>query len=264
MSDKITSLIYHDLIPLAMEGAHGGDDFYAVKESEFLRQMEYIKWNGYVALTLDDLMAIWSRPEDLPAKSVLITFDDGWASHYTVGFCILKELGLKAEFFVTADLLDTDGFMTGDQLREMNAHGFSIQSHSLSHPMFNEISTERQREEIEGSKAVIEEMVGSDVRYLSLPGGRYDSSTFDLARSAGYSAVCTSIVGQNAPGDDPFMLKRICVRYNTGLDSFRLMLEGDLREIYMQRIKSSCSRFLTRFIGTAGIERIKKRLIKGG
>ncbi len=71
-----------------------------VSPGTFVRQMEYVRRAGYTALNTDRFLAFLKGRETVPAKSVLITFDDGYLDNYVHAFPVLEKLGLHAVIFV--------------------------------------------------------------------------------------------------------------------------------------------------------------------
>ena len=66
----------------------------------FQRQMSYLKWRGYKTITLDELRGWLSSGKKLPARSIILTFDDGYEDNYTYAFPILKKIGFTATIFL--------------------------------------------------------------------------------------------------------------------------------------------------------------------
>ena len=80
---------------------------------------------------------------DNSVKAVVISFDDGDVSNRTVALPLLKERGLAAEFFVTADFVDQPGMLSATQTRELAEAGMGVQSHGCTH-RYLEDSTKRR------------------------------------------------------------------------------------------------------------------------
>ncbi|HEX9453845.1 MAG TPA: polysaccharide deacetylase family protein, partial [Candidatus Binatia bacterium] len=120
-------LTYHDLAAQAkgrmVMGAKG-----------FEEQMRYLKSQGYRVITLKEFVEFVSLGRQLPKKSVLITFDDGYRSFLRFAYPVLKELGFSATLFIYTDYVAAGGnaFSWAD-LKKLSDEGFFVQAHSKSH-----------------------------------------------------------------------------------------------------------------------------------
>ncbi|WP_157972341.1 polysaccharide deacetylase family protein [Saliphagus sp. LR7] len=112
--------------------------------------------------------------------TVMIQFDDSHATDYTEGFRILKEHGYPATTFVNPDRIGGDGWLSVDQLAELSAAGWTVGSHTLSHPNLAELDREDQRAEIEGSRRWLEERGFEGARYFAYPFGGFDAHTVEI------------------------------------------------------------------------------------
>ncbi|MEX0975167.1 MAG: polysaccharide deacetylase family protein, partial [Bacillota bacterium] len=100
---------------------------------EFREQMTLLKDCGYESITASQLEAHLAGRGTLPSRPVLITFDDGYESVYTLAYPVLRDLGLRATAFVVGTTLRTPNHMTFEQLREMSASGVvEIASHTYA------------------------------------------------------------------------------------------------------------------------------------
>src|SRR5258708_19566156 len=74
----------------------------------------------------------------IPAKTVVLTFDDAVKSHFTFVAPLLKELGFQATFFVTHRWMDDrENFMSWTEIAEIHKMEFEIANHSCTHPHFS-------------------------------------------------------------------------------------------------------------------------------
>lgn len=231
---KIPILIYHAIDtynePLATEDK--GKQIYIVGLEEFERQMKHLAENGFNAISLDDYITTANQKfgdlekdksnscPDLPDKSVIITFDDGHISNHTHALPILQKYGFVATFFVTVGNIDTHDGLKSEQLREMADSGMSIQSHTMTHPFLSDLSGHQIHWELHESRSILEGKLGRPIKYLAIPGGRYNSIVKNTAREVGYRGVCTSIVGCNNINSDLYSLKRWVVRRDTDISTF--------------------------------------------
>jgi hypothetical protein len=86
-SNRVPCLLYHQIHPENRRaGAEAIDPVYACFEDRFAEQMDYLKEAGYHTLTLDDLLRARRGETTLPHTAGIVTFDDGFASNYELGF----------------------------------------------------------------------------------------------------------------------------------------------------------------------------------
>jgi len=189
MKSKQKILMYHSI------GGNGsgetGAGLYCVPVDKFREQMKLVK-------------QIQSHPEKIP----VITFDDGLKDNFTNAYPILKELGLKAYFFVMPDKIETNGYMNWEQVRELATSGMVIGSHGMTHRILTSLNADDLTFEVEESKKIIEERLNLPVEYFSVPKGYYNKRVLDVVKKAGYKKMFTSDLDKN----NEFILGRIAVR----------------------------------------------------
>lgn len=100
---------------------------------EFREQMMLLLDSGYTAITAGQLQSHLAGRGTMPSRPVLITFDDGYESVYTLAYPVLRDLGLRATAFVVGTTLRTPNHMTFEQIREMTASGIiEVASHTYA------------------------------------------------------------------------------------------------------------------------------------
>jgi len=123
---------------------------------------------------------------------VRLTFDDGNASDVEIALPALMRRGLKAAFFVCSGRLDQPTFLTRAQVRELQSHGMRIGSHGAAHVSWRHLPPSLLREELAGSRQVLEGVCGVPVDSAACPFGAYDFRVLRALRLAGYRVVYTS------------------------------------------------------------------------
>lgn len=186
----------------------------------FERQMKWLKDNGYNTLGIDEFFDCISGKKAVTARSVLITFDDGYTDNYTTAYKVLKNYGFKAVIFVITHYVGKGGFLTERQLREMSADGIDIQSHTASHRKLDELPYGKQFEEMKESREYLRKLTGKSAAYLSYPHGRYDKSTLRIAKELGYKLAFTVDGKIAVAGCDPYRVSRINIGGFDGLKKF--------------------------------------------
>lgn len=105
-SDEVSILTFHGL-------SKGEGDPAVLNSSlhlpvEMFRNICSMLAKDYRVISMADFIEARRRGTTLPANSVVITFDDGYASNYELAYPILKEFDLHATIFVTTAFLDGD------------------------------------------------------------------------------------------------------------------------------------------------------------
>jgi len=193
------------------------DSNLCISTDRFASQLEYLKNNGYHTISLAQLADFLAYRQAIPAKSVVITMDDGYRSIYDIAYPLLKKYGFKASLFVYTDFVQATSIaMTWDQVAEMKAAGFEIGSHSISHAdltLKKEAETEaaflaRVTRELVASKEIIDGKLNQDTVFFAYPYGSFNQATIQLAQQAGYRLGLGIQNGGNPFFADPFALKR--------------------------------------------------------
>jgi peptidoglycan/xylan/chitin deacetylase (PgdA/CDA1 family) len=124
---------------------------------------------------------------------VSLTFDDGGVSYYTVVADRLEALGLRGHCFVSTDFIGERGFLTAPQIRELDARGHVIGSHSASHPpRFSTLTRAKICAEWADSRRQLEDVLGHAVTVGSIPGGYFSADVARAATDAGLRTLFTS------------------------------------------------------------------------
>ncbi len=139
------TLCYHDIVPVLDE--HAFVDAAPVPRSELKEHFDWLRDNGYTVVSLKDILKAKQNKTDLPPKSVLLTFDDGYRSFYEIVYPMLQSYGYTAVLALETSWLDTPEnawvdyggrkllprsfFLSWDQIREMaDSQTVELASHS--------------------------------------------------------------------------------------------------------------------------------------
>ena len=185
------------------------DEADKVNPEVFDRQMSAIKEFGYKTLSMEEYMALRLAGKKVPRKDIVITFDDGYEDNYTQAFPILKKYGHTATIFLHVEKIGTPGYLTWEEIKEMQQHGIFFGSHSLTHPHLPSFSEKEQRWELSESKRILEEKLGHSIEFVAYPAGAFNEATKRAAKDAGYKAGLTTNRGYVLDNSDFFELKRV-------------------------------------------------------
>lgn len=194
----------------------------------FEEQMRYLKSSGYRVITLKQFIEFISFKRQLPQKSVLLTFDDGFRSFLQYAYPVLKELGFSATLFVYTDYLGAGGnALTWADLKKLTQEGFDVQAHSKSHGDMvraaNEPAGEYERRlqaELTQPRALFEKNLGFDPNILAYPYGRQDDAVVRRTKERGYIAAFTVNRQGNPAFVDPLRIHRSQIYPEMSMDDF--------------------------------------------
>ncbi len=154
-----------------------------VEPEKFLKQMDFLLKHKYNPITLEELSKSYKDGSfNLPKKSVLITFDDGWIDNYTIVLPILKRKNIKANIFVSGSHIGQKNCMTWNQLLEMKNSGLiSFGSHTINHPVYIQTLNDNDiLKELKESKHLLEEKLNVKIDSFAYPSG--NGATSDKVR----------------------------------------------------------------------------------
>jgi peptidoglycan/xylan/chitin deacetylase (PgdA/CDA1 family)/GT2 family glycosyltransferase len=211
-------LVYHAVADLSDDRALA---HYGVPSARFAQQLDTVIRNGWTFVDLDAVLGALAGQRHLPKRSVLLTFDDGYADLLSAAAPLLAERGIPAVAFAVADsvggtnewdreigagelpLLDADG------LRALAAQGIEIGSHGCSHRRLANLAPRELSGELEGSASGLEALGLPQPRALSYPYGVWSPAVASAARQAGYEAAFTVRPGVVRRDSDRFALARV-------------------------------------------------------
>lgn len=200
-------------------------EIYSVTADEFDQQMQFLQTHGYTAISLAELFAAKKDGKQLPDNPVIITFDDGYADNYLAALPILEKHGMKGTVFVISGQVGQPDYLTWPQLKEMQARGIEIGSHTHSHVALTEIGPPQLQDELQRSKQILETKLGTPVEFLAYPYGQFNTQTIAALEQAGYTGACTGDPGLATTTGNAYKLKRVNVpKPKYGLWEFRLRL----------------------------------------
>ena len=201
----------------------------SVSPEDFNEQLAYLRQEGYEGITLNDLTLHLTVGEPLPAKPILLTFDDGYANAYTHAFPLLRRYGFVGTFFVISEPMDAGdpNFLSWAQVEEMHAAGMRFEPHSYNHPDMRNRGFDFVVFQILAPKEAIEARTGEPCRFFAYPAGRYDQFVIDVLRSANFWGAVLTEQGATHTADDLFTLRRVRVHGGDDLSAFIRILNLD-------------------------------------
>jgi peptidoglycan/xylan/chitin deacetylase (PgdA/CDA1 family) len=186
-----------------------GEDLYTVTTANFIQHISIIN-KFFTAITPKQLFTTnrFSKPR------ILITFDDGRKNNFMQAFPILDQFGLPALFFITADFIGTDGYMTKKDIKHLSQHNMFIGSHGLTHADFGSIDMQQVKNELAQSKKILTTLLLKEIYAFAYPyGNTTNMNEYDkeILLQCGYQQAYI-FGGTAAPEkEDPYRIPRFMV-----------------------------------------------------
>ncbi len=209
-------LMYHEVDKKEIGGLN------VVTPESFEKQLQYLQKNRFNVVSLDVLVEKLKNGQKLPSKSVVITFDDGFMDNFVYAYPLLKKYNYTATIFIPTDLMETEGYLTWDQIRLMDKDNVTFGSHSRRHKYLPDLTSEEYADEIIVSKKILEEKLGHSIDLFSYPVGGYTPEIQKIVQEAGYKAAFTTNRGKDRFNKSSYELKRIRIK-DSDVTDFVLM-----------------------------------------
>jgi peptidoglycan/xylan/chitin deacetylase (PgdA/CDA1 family) len=207
---------------------------WVLPKKRFERQLAWLRRRRYAVISLDEFVRALLEHRLPPAKSVVLTFDDGFADAAEVALPALERYSFPATVFMVSAagaIADWDraGETVGRALLSPADAGrlngrLSFGAHSRTHTSLLGLDPSELEREVAGSRSDLEAVLGVPVRLFAYPYGERSPEVERLAAAAGYLAACGTDPGRNRPSCDLFALKRLEVRGTDSLLRFALTL----------------------------------------
>ena len=207
---------------------------YIVPARRLRRQAALLRLLGYRVVPLDEIVDEWRAFRFAPRRTLAITIDDGYADNYSVAMPVFSRYGFAPTVFVVSQEesnswdRDTElrgrSLVTETEVRALAAAGATIGAHTRTHADLRELDGPERREEIEGSRAELQQRLDRPVTLFAYPFGAIDDEVADAAEAAGFEAACIAAPGTNGPRTPRMWLRRIEIRGTYSLARFALTL----------------------------------------
>jgi biofilm PGA synthesis lipoprotein PgaB len=255
--DRLTVISYHEI----EEPAEALIPDYAVSPTMFVRHIDWLRNNGFVFVSVDQVLAAKRGETPLPPKAVLLTFDDGYQSVYTHAWPLLRMLKIPSVISVvtrwqeSTEQVDYAGkqvarnkFLSWDILKEMQSSGLveiASHTHDLHHGLkanpqgsAQPAATARRYDALRGyevevdylkridadlrlSRDLIRKRIGTAPRIVTWPYGKYNEMVESAALKNGMPIGLTLDDGDNHAGVPMSRLRRILVESKMNIGDLR-------------------------------------------
>jgi peptidoglycan/xylan/chitin deacetylase (PgdA/CDA1 family) len=153
------------------------------------RQLEAVLAAGMQPVTGEALVDHLQLGTPLADNAVLISFDDASGGQYTHALPILQRLGVPATFFVMTVVLDRPNWLSRDDVRELDAAGMTVASHTWDHHPVTRYGAKDWATQLAKPREQLEKIVGRPVDLFAYPYGLWNRAALPHVQAAGYRAA---------------------------------------------------------------------------
>jgi len=192
----------------------------------FRAQMQYLADHAFHVISLHQAVVAIRNHTALPARPVVLTFDDGYSDFFTAALPVMLSDGFTATDFVVTGRMGLPGFMTPGQVVAADGLGFDIGAHTVDHVALAAISPARASWEMRQSQLILEKLLGHQVVDFAYPYGSFDASVMALAVRFGFETAVSTLYGTIHSAAQLMELSRVRVGGSMLLSTYAHIVGG--------------------------------------
>lgn len=162
---------------------------YIVPESNFRDQMQSLADSGYQTITPDEYEAYLTTGAPLPAKPVMLTYDDTDAEQYTVALPEMEKHKFKGVYFIMTISIGRPRYMSKEQIKDLADKGHVIASHTWDHHNVKKYAGDDWDIQFKKTKEKLETITGKPVEHFAYPFGLWNSAAIPELQKRGYKTA---------------------------------------------------------------------------
>lgn len=206
---QVPILCYHQVRDYKASDSKTARD-YIVPVASFRDQMQSLADSGYHAILPGELYDYLVGGKQLPAKPVMITFDDTRLDQYTAALPELNKHGYKAVFFIMTVALGKPGYMSREQVKQLADEGHTIGSHTYDHKNVKQYVVDDWVEQIQEPSNQLQTITGKPVEYFAYPFGLWNKEAIAKLKDHDFKAVFQLATARDE-NDPLYSIRRIIV-----------------------------------------------------
>jgi len=217
---------------------------FCVAPQNFADQMRWLAHQGFTTIHLGQMLDYYRHGGPIPAKPVVITFDDGYFCNYSRAFPILQKYGFAATVFLACNLLryefdkpsaSRQSFMSWPEILEMQRRGWEFHSHGLDHRPMTELTREELAAEIGVSRQRLTARLNRPVEFFCYPFAQFNADVQKTVRAFGYRGACGGPPFEATGPVDDYAIGRTEILWSDSFRQFVFKMENGLGYYYFAK-----------------------------
>lgn len=207
---QVPVLCYHNIRSLKPGESKRMLEYY-VPVANFKEQIKMLADSGYYTVTPEQYYRNLMFDEPLPAKPVMITFDDTDEEQYTIGAAELNKYGFKGVYFIMTISIGRPRYMSREQIKSLADSGHIIASHSWDHHNVKNYEEKDWDPQLLTTKQKLEELTGKPVEYFAYPFGIWKPEAIPELKKRGYKGAFQLSANKRDSLNPQYTLRRMIV-----------------------------------------------------
>lgn len=212
----IPILMYHEINPLPKAGLEG---LYVSREN-FIEQLDTLNQEGYNTITMEQVYQHWENKVPLPEKPIVLSFDDGYLSHFNFASVEMGKRGMTGTFYIITDTIRDTTERSTQALKRLYDEGMEIGSHTVTHIDARYSTKTKISKEYKDSKEFLEKVLKTEVNHFCYPVGGTTQYAIDQLKDLDYKTGVVTAYGKANEDQGILTLKRIRILYTDTLEEF--------------------------------------------
>jgi peptidoglycan/xylan/chitin deacetylase (PgdA/CDA1 family) len=183
---------------------------YIVPVETFRAHIRMLADSGYKTILPDQLYSYLTTGTPIPAKSVMLTFDDSEEEHHTIAAAEMKKYGFKGVFFLMTVTMGRPGYLNKEQIKALSDEGHIIGSHTWDHHNVKKYQGKDWETQIEKPTKQIQSITGKPVKYFAYPFGLWNEEAIPQLKKRGMSAAF-QLMEKRSQTDPLYTIRRMIV-----------------------------------------------------
>lgn len=221
---EVPILCYHNIKDFS---ASAGEmtKTYTVKPANFAEQMKALSDAGYHSVLPNQLYDYLVYNKPLPAKPVMITFDDTRGEQYSIGAAEMKKYNFKGVFFVMTVSINRPNYLSKEEIKSLSDSGNTIAAHTWDHHMVTKYAGEDWNTQLVKPKVKLEEIIGKPITNFAYPFGLWNKEAIPEIKKSGYQMAF--ILSTKRDSIDPlYTVRRMIVSGNWSTERMMKSMEA--------------------------------------